>query len=376
MSTVRTASIPLWLRLLRAIVKSLLPRSVRDEYLVSFDQYSDRPMLYQIEHGVRLLGAGYVVVALPALRACGPYIPLAEVGLITYCILVAAASLPFVWWILLLPLGSMLWALTLRDIWWHPGRTNDRRKVPPMQEYYLHSSMDALCTITFLFLGQGLAWYFAWAVAVPGPVLFRSASICLPLLTTLRLLLRPMPDPKSPFEGQGMSATEMFRGTCRLNILWGFMYCATVTLGASDIPYYIPDYLRGYVPLMTLGIFVAVQRNGLERMNYLQSLFVSIEERTLASYGRFIPKALRPGEAFHSAAKVLKFSIFAGLGLEVEATIRPWLMGQSNDFFFIAGNIIGLIVCILTFRYVWEANQVTAEAVHEERQRLRAARGA
>jgi hypothetical protein len=154
------------------------------------------------------------------------------------------------------------------------------------------------------------------------------------------------------------------------------MYCATVTLGASDIPYYIPDYLRGFVPLMTLAIFVSVHRDGLERMNYMQSLAVSVEEKALASYGRFLPRALRPGEAFYRAAKVLKFFIFAGLALEVEATIRPWLRGSSNDFFFMAGNIIGLIVCILTFRYVWKANQVTAEAVHDERQRLRAARGA
>jgi hypothetical protein len=42
MSTVQTASIPLWLRLLRVIVKSLLSRSVRDEYLAAFDQYSDQ----------------------------------------------------------------------------------------------------------------------------------------------------------------------------------------------------------------------------------------------------------------------------------------------------------------------------------------------
>jgi hypothetical protein len=342
----------------------------------SFARYRDRSMFYQIEHGVRLVATAYAVMALPALRACGPYIPLAELGLITYCILVAAVSLRWSWLLLLIPLASMLWALTLRDIWWHPGRTKDRLKVPPLQEYYLQSSMDAFCAIAFLFLGQGLAWYFAWAVTVPAPVLFRIAAICLPLLPALRLMLRPMPDPKSPFEGQGMSATEMFKATCWLNGLWGLMFCATVSLGNSDIPYYVPDVLRGCLPLFILSTFVAVQRDGLERMNRLQKLFVSLEEQALAGYGRFLPRALRPGEAFYRAAKVLKFFIFAGLAFEVEATIRPWLMGSSTDSFIVAGNIIGLIVCVLTFSYVWKANQVTAEVVHEERQRLRAARGA
>jgi hypothetical protein len=65
--------------------------------------------------------------------------------------------------------------------------------------------------------------------------------------------------------------------------------------------------------------------------------------------------------------------ILSGLALEVEATIRPWLRGSSADFFFIAGNVIGLMVCVLTFRHVWKANQVTVQAVQEERQRLRAA---
>lgn len=373
MSTILAQPVPFLYRWLRAIVESLLPRSLRDEYLASFDRYRDRSMFYQIEHGVRLVATGYAVMALPALRACGPYIPLAELGLITYCILVAAVSLRWSWLLLLIPLASMLWALTLRDIWWHPGRTKDRRKVPPMQEYYLQSSMDALCAIVFLFLGQGLAWYFAWAVAVPGPVLFRSASICLPALTTLRLLLRQMPDPKSPFEGEGMSGTEMFRATCRLNFWWGVMFCGTVMLGASEIHgYYLPDFLRGWLPLTTLVVFLQIHRDGLER-GIIQRLF-NRQEQALAGYGRFLARPLRPGEAFYIGAMGLKFFMFAGLALEVESTIRPWLMGSSKDFILVAGNIIGLIVCILTFRYVWKANQVTAGAVHEELQRLRAAR--
>jgi hypothetical protein len=376
MSTVQIEPVPLLLRWLRAIVESLLPRSLRDEYLVSFDQYKDRSMLYQIEHAAKLIGSAYWVLAVPALTACGPYMPLGEVGLIAYCFGTAAVTGGFPWWVLL-PLGSMLCALTLRDIWWHPGRTRTRRQVPPVQEYYLQSSMDALCALIFLFLGQGLAWYFAWAVAVPNPVLFRAASICLPLLPALRLILRPMPDPKSPFEGQGMSAKEMYRGTCRLNVLWAFVFCATVTLGASDIPNYIPDYLRGFLPLQTLSIFFMVQRDGLERMNFLQKLFVSLEEQALAGYSRFLPRPLQPNQAFYRAAKVLKFFIFAGLALEVEATIRPWLLGSSSiEGFFVAGNIIGLTVCVLTWRYVWQANQVTAETVHEELRRLRAARSA
>ena len=49
-------------------------------------------------------------------------------------------------------------------------------------------------------------------------------------------------------------------------------------------------------------------------------------------------------------------------------------MGSSNiDPFIVAGNVIGLTVCVLTWRYVEETNYATAEAVHEELRRLREA---
>jgi hypothetical protein len=376
MSTIQTESIPLPLRWLRAIVGSTLPRSLREEYLVSFDQYRERSMLYQIKHAAMLVFGAYLVLVVPALRACGPYAPLAEVVLIVYCFQTAAATRVLSPWILL-PLASMLCALSLRDIWWHPGKRRARAQLPPLQEYYLQSSMDALCACLFLFLGQGLAWHFARAVAVPDPFLFRGAALCMPVLPTLRLTLRPMPDPKSPFEGQGMSAIEMFRATCRLNILWAVLYCGTIGLGFSDIDYYVPDFLRGAIPIMLIVIFFAVRRDGLERMNRLQRLFVSLEEQALAACGRFLPRQLRPGDPFYRAAFCLKWFIFAGLALVVEATIRPWLTGSVEaDLFVVVGNIIGLTVCVLTWRYVDKANHITAGAVHEELQRLRAVRRA
>jgi hypothetical protein len=55
MSTILAQPVPFLYRWLRAIVESLLPRSLRNEYMASFDRYRDRSMFYQIEHGVRLV---------------------------------------------------------------------------------------------------------------------------------------------------------------------------------------------------------------------------------------------------------------------------------------------------------------------------------
>ena len=245
MSTLQIESIPLWLRWLRAIVASLLPHAVRANYLTSFDQYRERPLLYQMQHAAQLVWGAYRVLVVPTLKD-GSACTFAEVPLIAYCFLTAVRSTRWVPWWILLPLTAMLVGLSLRDIWWYHGkRGRVRAQLPPLEKYYLESSMDALCACLFMFLAQGLAWYFAWAVQVPNPVLFRACAIALPALALIRMLLRPMPDPKSPFEGKGMSAVEMYHATSRLNILWGACYCATIMMGMSDIPYYVPDVLRG-----------------------------------------------------------------------------------------------------------------------------------
>src|SRR5205823_3529172 len=255
-STLQIESIPLWLRWLRAIVASLLPHAVRANYLTSFDQYRERPLLYQMQHAAQLVWGAYRVLVVPTLKD-GSACTFAEVPLIAYCFLTAVRSTRWVPWWILLPLTAMLVGLSLRDIWWYHGkRGRVRAQLPPLEKYYLESSMDALCACLFMFLAQGLAWYFAWAVQVPNPVLFRACAIALPAIALLRMLLRPMPDPKSPFEGKGMSAVEMYHATSRLNILWGACYCATIMMGMSDIPYYVPDVLRGGLPVFVLVNFV------------------------------------------------------------------------------------------------------------------------
>jgi len=233
-------------------------------------------------------------------------------------------------------------ALVLRNVWWHPGKGREAQalasaqrqekaggKLPALQEYYLQSAMDSLGAVIFMFLGQGLEQYLAPAAAVPPGVLFRVAALALPLIPMIRLILRPMPDPKSPFEGKGMSAIEVFRATCRLNILWAVMYCGTVMRGTSDIPEYVPDKLRGFLPLFVLMLFVVVQRDGLERFSWLQKVLVSWEQRALARYERFLWKKLKPGDPFYWAYKVLRVLIFACFGLFIEATVRPWNQRRS-----------------------------------------------
>src|SRR5437762_65494 len=150
MSTVQIESMSLFVRWLRAIVASLLPRAVRANYLVSFDKHRDRPMRYQIQHAAWLVWGGYRVLVVPALKDGSAY-AVAQAPLIVYLFQVAAASHALSWWILL-PLTAMLLGLSLRDIWWYPGANGrDRAELPPIEKYYLESSMDALCACLFMF---------------------------------------------------------------------------------------------------------------------------------------------------------------------------------------------------------------------------------
>ena len=159
-----------------------------------------------------------------------------------------------------------------------------------------------------------------------------------------------------------------------MNILWAVAYCGTVALGVSDIPNYGPDVLRGYMPVFILGLFTRIHRDGLERYSWMEKILVPWEQRALAKCKRFLWRRFEPGDPLYRAHIAVRLLIFVCFGLFVEATIRPWIMGDSKiDPFVVAGSVTGFVVCVLTWRYVEETNYATAEAVHEELRRSREA---
>jgi hypothetical protein len=55
--------------------------------------------------------------------------------------------------------------------------------------------------VAFLLAAETLALKNIAIAGLPAPVLYRGAIICLPLISTFRMLLRIKPDPEAPLTG-------------------------------------------------------------------------------------------------------------------------------------------------------------------------------
>src|SRR5262249_20143726 len=158
--------------------------------------------------------------------------------------------------------------LTMRDAFTHHDAPSSE------SQYYLRSAGDAVIAGAFLFLAETLALRVSPALVLPDPVLYHGAVVCLPLLPLLRLVLRPRPEPGSMVDASTMSPMDVYKRTCRLNLLWVATFNSLFMLGVSDVPGSILDKLRGTVPLLTILFWHLLQRNALDRRDDIDEIFI------------------------------------------------------------------------------------------------------
>jgi hypothetical protein len=108
--------------------------------------------------------------------------------------------------------------------------------MPPTLQYYLDSAGDAAAAAVFLFAAETLTLQVSPSLRFTGSVLNRGAAVCLPLLSTMRFVLRPKPDPEAPFGEQGEPAMALLKRTWRLNLLWLMASYGLILQNVSDDP--------------------------------------------------------------------------------------------------------------------------------------------
>src|SRR5207302_8283023 len=121
---------------------------------------------------------------------------------------------------------------------------------------------------------------------------YHGALICLPLISVLRIVLRPKPEPNSPFKLSELSAKQLFRMTWRLNVMWMVAFQGLLLQNVCDCPSNL-DKLRGFLPTMTIMVWIAVQRNGLERRDKLVTLFTDLAKQTARRLNATLPAGLK-----------------------------------------------------------------------------------
>jgi len=334
-------------RWLSSIVEKALPRGLRQQYKDELDEYCPSLSQFVPDSAVNIAG-GYWIQAIAAFNKT---LALAQTGAVMFSF--AAAGFPLRFCIIF---GSIFGALTLRDAYTHPGNGS-----------YLDSAADALAAGVSLFLSEALMLTISPSLAVPDSVLYRGAFVCLPLLFTLRMVLR-QPDPRNPFERSRMTAKAIYNKVWWLNIVWMAAVIGTILIGAPLMPAWFPEFFRGSVPVLTFKIWVVLQRNSLVRHDKTQKLFENPEKTTIARWREDLAKGLSRREPFYWAYRCLEPFFFLQLATPSAVTLWPWLSGRPADIdlFRLAFNLTAFATLLLSWNYVKAVNRAAAEALQRE----------
>jgi len=237
-----------------------------------------------------------------------------------------------------------------------------------MSQYYLDSAGDAATAGVFLLAAEALALKASPTLAFSSSVLYRGALVGLPLIATLRMVFRAKPDPNAPFQGSSMSAEDIYKRTWRLNILWMGAFYGGILQSVRDVPGSIADFLRGCLPIMTLLIWILLQRDALARRDEIETVSTDWKKKIKIRKKETLPQGLHKRDPLYKWYVRLEVLIFFELTVFSAAGLWPWLSGGVPDANFLGpvGTMAGFAASVLSWKYVKNSNRAAAHALQEE----------
>ncbi len=333
---------------LRPLFLKVLPQAVATSRVDVLEEYSG-PFVQFIRQWAAIVAQAYR----KQIAAFNRYSYAAEIGLVVFVFARASWPAPF-GTRHMIALLSILCALALRDVYAHRNR-----RLTPILRYYLDSAGDAAVAGVFLFFSESFILHVSPSDALPASVLYHGALICLPLISVLRIVLRPKPEPNSPFKLSEHSAKQLFRMTWRLNVLWMVAFQGLLLQNVCDCPSKL-DELRGSIPALTIMLWIAVQRNCLDRRDKIVTLFTDVVKQTARRHKATLPAGLKKGEPFYWWYRILEVVIFLELTAGLLEVIWPWLSGEATGFVRPALVLVAFVTIVLSWQYVKAANRATA----------------
>jgi hypothetical protein len=340
---------------LNSILYKVLPHGVRDTFLRDLKEIEGTPLQKAVE------SAAFIPVAYRA-QAIEAFNKWASIGaglLVVFCFGGAAGPSAAA-----LLVGLVLFGLVARDGYLH--RKKLRKDSPPMVQYGVDSVGDAATAGLFTLVAQILMKEFTPPSALPFELLWRGSVICLPMIFVLKMMFRAKPDPNKPFHGEEVDPEKIYRKVWSLTILWWATFVGVCFANVTDIPNYWPDFLRTFIPTVSFGVWIAIQKDSLGRFNKIRSLFTDVEKvergRKLAN----LAKGLRPGEPFYVGYVVIRIFMFVLIGLSLADAVLPLLTGQSVQASLVqaVGAMITGAASLLSWKYVQEAHRAAAQALN------------
>jgi len=351
-------------RFLRFVVEKILPRALRGDYAGALNERYKSVWKF-VPDSAATVANGYRIQAIGAFNKTAF---VAEIGAVVFCFAAASLSLP-----LLIVLGAVLAALTLRDAYRHPHRgsaVKPAADAAPVSQYYLDSAGDAATAAVFLLLSQALMLQVSPPLAVPGTVLFRGALVCLPLLSILRMVLRARPQKPMPFEGSKMSARAIYKMTWRLNILWTTACLGTILTNPRVIPAFIPghDFLVGFIPTVTFGMWIRLQYDVLSNDDRTETVLSDWEKKEMERQREAMIKSVDKRHRLYLVYAGLEALFFLWLAMPSAIDVWPWLSGGKADvdFLRLGSDVVAFATVVLSWNYVKNSNRAAARAIQEK----------
>jgi hypothetical protein len=349
-------------RLLTTLIKYVLPRALRGNYLSQLSEYY-KSLRQFLPESVMAVIEGYRMQIVAAFRK----VTFAtQLFVVVFCF--GASGIPMG---IGIAIGAILGALVLRDGYTHPweGVSQKIVKGPAAPRHFLDRAADAAIAGVFLMAAQALILRISPWLAIP-PTRFNHAMIlCLPTLMTLRMLMYPKPAGKVPFEGSSMSPESMYWMTWRLNILWLAAACFTILTNPIAIPAFIPEhaFIHGALPLATFAVWRRLQRDAIGRGVTIETVFRHHKDLRRKYMEANLLKGVAAKDSIYPLYIVLEILFFLQVLAPLAMGIWPWLSGHepSLDVFRTFFNLSAFATLALSWDQVKATNHAAAEAFRQ-----------
>jgi hypothetical protein len=126
------------------------------------------------------------------------------------------------------------------------------------------------------------------------------------------------------------------------------------------------DFFLSTAPMMTFGIWVAIQRNALDRRSFIETLLRHARNLALGRKKETLPQGIKKGEPNYGWYAALQVMLFVEFGLAMIPQVWPWLSRQDTNFAKPAVAMTALAATVLSWKYVKESNQSAARAMAAE----------
>jgi hypothetical protein len=344
-----------WLHL---TLKTVLPRGTRNQRLNQLNRYRG-DSLGLAKQSVYAVAAEY---RYHTIQSFNKYLVAGEMGVVIFCY--AAFTGPTA---LFAIIASILIALAFRNAYTHYDLGRLQKEPLPRSQYCVDSAGDSVTLMVVLLATQTLALKYSPSLALPWPELVRGTTICVPVLSFMRMVLRPMPEPEPEREFSRRSAIYIYIRSSLFNVLWMLSFYGLIVQDVTEDPASKMDWLRGAVPLLTFGLLIIFGRNGLIRRDTVMTLFTCPRKQLLMRLKETLLQPVKPGQAGFWICVSFEFMLFAELAVSMATGVWPWLSGQQHGggFVQVAAHLIAFGTSVVSWRYLKQSNYAAADAIQK-----------